>query len=159
QDWKQYALALLWFNVAIFVVGFTILALQDYLPLNQLKVNPDGSPRLKADGSPVDTTLCPSTIFNTLCSFLSNTKLQHYSGEVHLSYFSQIFFICWMQFITPSIGLAALVAMIRGLRGDAHMGNFYVDLWRGVVFVFIPLSFILAVLLMAAGVPMTLNGS
>lgn len=157
QDWKQYAVALMYFNVAIFIVGFAILALQDHLPLNQLKVNPDGTPKLDAMGNPVDTTLCPSTIFNTLCSFLSNTNLQHYSGEVHLSYFSQIFFICWMQFITPSIGLSALVAMIRGLRGDAHMGNFYVDLWRSVVYVFLPLSFVLAVLLIAAGMPMTLQ--
>jgi potassium-transporting ATPase potassium-binding subunit len=157
QDWKHYAFALLLFNVAIFVIGFAILSLQDYLPLNQLKVNPDGTPKLNADGNPVDTSLCPSTIFNTLCSFLSNTNLQHYSGEVHLSYFSQIFFICWMQFVTPSIGLAALVAMIRGLRGDGHMGNFYMDLWRSVVYVFLPLSFVLAVLLIASGMPMTLQ--
>jgi K+-transporting ATPase ATPase A chain len=157
QNWKQYAVALMLFNVAIFIIGFTILSLQDYLPLNQLKVNPDGTQKLTADGNPVDTTLCPSTIFNTLCSFLSNTNLQHYSGEVHLSYFSQIFFICWMQFITPSIGLAALVAMIRALRGDGHMGNFYVDLWRSVVYVFLPLSCILAVLLIASGMPMTLQ--
>jgi K+-transporting ATPase ATPase A chain len=157
QTWKQYAVAMMFFNVAIFIVGFTILSLQDHLPLNQLKVNPDGTPKLNAEGTPVDTTLSPGTIFNTLCSFLSNTNLQHYSGEVHLSYFSQIFFICWMQFITPSIGLAALAAMIRGLRGDQHMGNFYVDLWRAVVFVFLPLAFILAVLLMALGMPMTLQ--
>jgi K+-transporting ATPase ATPase A chain len=85
--------------------------------------------------------------------------LQHYSGEVHLSYFSQLFFICWKQFVTPAIGLAALLAMIRGLRGDRHMGNFYVDTWRGVVYVFLPLAFVLAVLLIANGVPMTLEGS
>jgi potassium-transporting ATPase potassium-binding subunit len=159
QSWKQYAFALLLFNVAIFIVGFVILSLQDALPLNQLKLNPDGTPKLNADGSPVDTTLYPSTIFNTLCSFLSNTNLQHYSGEVHLSYFSQLFFICWMQFITPSIGLAALVAMIRALRGDSHMGNFYVDLWRSVVYLFLPLSFVLAILLIALGMPMTLQWS
>lgn len=157
QTWKQYAVALMLFNVAIFIIGFTILSLQDQLPLNQLKVNPDGTPKLNAEGNPVDTSLCPTTIFSTLCSFLSNTNLQHYSGEVHLSYFSQIFFICWMQFITPSIGLAALVAMIRALRGDGHLGNFYLDLWRSVVYVFLPLSFVLAVLLIASGMPMTLQ--
>src|SRR5438034_7206210 len=83
QNWKQYALALLVFNVGIFVVGFAILVLQDVLPLNQLKVNPDGSPRLK-DGTVVNTTLSPTTVFHTVCSFLSNTNQQHYSGEVHL---------------------------------------------------------------------------
>src|SRR5206468_6657690 len=101
----------------------------------------------------------PTTVFNTVCSFLSNTNLQHYAGEVHLSYFSQLFFICWKQFLTPVIGLCALLAIIRGLRGDEHMGNFYLDLWRGVVYLFLPLAFIVAVLLMAAGSPMTLAGN
>jgi len=143
QSWKQYAVALLLFNVAIFILGFAILALQPWMPLN-----------------PEDKKmLAPTTIFNTLCSFLSNTNLQHYSGEVHLSYFSQLFFICWMQFITPSIGLCALVAIIRGLRGDGHMGNYCVDLWRSVVYLFLPLSLILAVVLIGTGVPMTLEGS
>ncbi len=159
QDWKQYAVAMLLFNVAAFVVGFAILSLQNYLPLNQLKVNPDGSPRLNADGTPFDTTLSPTTVLHTVCSFLSNTNQQHYSGEVHLSYFSQLFVICWKQFITPAIGLCALVAIIRGLRGDKSMGNFYVDLWRGVVYLFLPLALVLAVLLIASGMPMTLDGN
>ncbi len=143
QSWKQYTVAMLLFNVAIFIIGFTILALQPLLPLN-----PDGKKMLS-----------PTMIFNTVCSFLSNTNLQHYSGEVHLSYFSQIFFICWMQFITPSIGLCALVAIIRGLRGDRDMGNFYLDLWRSVVYLFLPLAFLVAVLLLANGSPMTLEGN
>jgi K+-transporting ATPase ATPase A chain len=158
QDWKHYAVAMLLFNVSIFVIGFAVLALQDVLPLNQLKVNPDGTPKLGADGSPVNTALSPTTIFNTVCSFLSNTNLQHYSGEVHLSYFSQLFFICWKQFITPAIGLCCLVAIVRGLRGDANMGNFFLDMWRSVVYVLLPLAFVVAVLLIATGVPMTLEG-
>jgi K+-transporting ATPase ATPase A chain len=153
QNWKQYALALLLFNVAIFLIGFAVLMLQDVLPLNQLKVNPDGSPR------DVNTTLSPTTVFHTVCSFLSNTNQQHYSGEVHLTYFSQLFFICWKQFLTPVIGLCALLAIIRGLRGDEHLGNFFLDLWRGVVYLFLPLAFVVAVLLMASGCPMTLDRS
>lgn len=143
QGWKQYAVALLLSNVAIFIIGFTILVLQPWLPLN-----PDEK-----------KMLAPTTIFNAVCSFLSNTNLQHYSGEQHLSYFSQIFFICWKQFVTPCIGLCALVAIIRGLRGDSHMGNYYLDLWRGVAYVFIPLALVLAVVLIANGVPMTLDGN
>lgn len=158
QNWKQYAIAMLLFNVAIFFVGFGVLALQDSLPINQLKFNPDGALRLNEDGTPFDTSLSPTTIFNTVCSFLSNTNLQHYTGEIHLSYFSQLFFICWKQFVTPAIGLCALVAIIRGLRGDKTLGNFYVDMWRTVVYVFVPLAFLVAVLLIAAGVPMTLDG-
>lgn len=143
QDWKAYTFALLFFNVGIFLVGFAILALQPLLPLN-----PDHK-----------GMLAPTTIFSTVCSFLSNTNLQHYSGEVHLSYFSQLFFICWKQFITPAIGMCALIAIIRGLRGDPHMGNFYVDLWRTVVYVFLPLATVVATLLIAAGSPMTLEGN
>jgi K+-transporting ATPase ATPase A chain len=142
QNWKQYALAFMAFNVVVFVVGFAVLTLQPYLPLN-----PDGKKMLGA-----------TTIFNTVCSFLTNTNLQHYSGEVHLSYFSQLFFICWKQVLSPMIGMAALVAIIRGLRGDKHMGNFYVDLWRGTAYVFVPLCLVVGVLLMASGVPMTLDG-
>jgi potassium-transporting ATPase potassium-binding subunit len=143
QDWKQYAVAMLIWNTLAFVVGFVILQFQPYLPLN-----PDNKGMLS-----------PSTVFNTLCSFLSNTNLQHYSGEVHLSYFSQLFVICWKQFHTPAIGLAALVAMTRGLRGDRDMGNFYVDLWRGTVYVMLPLAVAVAVLLIAGGMPMTLDGN
>lgn len=143
QGWKKYTLSLLYFNVVIFIFAFAVLALQPFLPLN-----PDDK-----------KMLAPSTIFNTVCSFLSNTNLQHYSGEVHLSYFSQIFAICWNQFVSPAVGFAALVAIIRGLRGDHDMGNFYLDLWRGVMYVFLPLSLILAVLLMAGGMPMTFAGA
>jgi K+-transporting ATPase ATPase A chain len=143
QKWKQYTLALLYFNVGLFIFAFAVLALQPWLPLN-----PDDK-----------KMLAPSTIFNTICSFLSNTNLQHYSGEVHLSYFSQIFAISWNQFVSPAIGLAALVAIIRGLRGDGHMGNFYLDLWRSVMYLFVPLAAIVAVLLIAGGMPMTFEGN
>ena len=70
----------------MFVVGFAVLATQPWHPL----LNPDDK-----------GMLAPTTIFNTACSFLTNTNLQHYSGEVHLSYFSQLFVICWKQFVTP----------------------------------------------------------
>jgi potassium-transporting ATPase potassium-binding subunit len=143
QDWKHYALAMLLWNTLTFVVGFLILQFQNYLPLN-----PDNKGMLS-----------PTTVFNTACSFLSNTNLQHYSGEVHLTYFSQLFFICWKQFHAPAIGLACLAALVRGLRGDKDMGNFYVDLWRSIVYVLLPLAVIVALLLMIGGVPMTLQGN
>ncbi len=143
QDWKQYCLAFMLFNVVTFVWGFAVLSLQPYLPLN-----PDGKGMLS-----------PTMIFHTAVSFMTNTNQQHYSGEVHLSYFSQLAFICWKQILSPVIGLAALLAIIRGLRGDKHMGNFYLDLWRGVTYFFVPLCLVVAVLLIAGGMPMTLEGS
>jgi K+-transporting ATPase ATPase A chain len=142
QDWKQFAIALVLFNTVMFLFGFVVLWLQPYLPLN-----PDGMKEL-----------APTTIFNTVTSFLTNTNLQDYSGEQHLSYFSQIFFVIWNMFVSASVGFCALAAIIRGLRGDKHMGNFYVDMWRVIVYVFLPSSLIMGVLLMAAGVPMTLDG-
>jgi K+-transporting ATPase ATPase A chain len=144
QNWKQYCLSLLLFNAVAFVVGFIVLAIQPWVPF----LNPDDK-----------KMLAPSTIFNTVASFVTNTNLQHYSGEVHLSYFSQLFFVCWNQFVTPAIGVAALLAMIRGLRGDTNLGNYYLDMWRSVVYVFLPLSLIAALLLLAGGVPMTLDGA
>jgi K+-transporting ATPase ATPase A chain len=143
QNWKQYALSMLLFNGAVFVVGFAVLATQPWHPSF---LNPDGK-----------KMLAPSTVFNTACSFLTNTNLQHYSGEVHLSYCSQLFAIGWNQFVTPAVGLAVLLALVRGLRGDTHLGNFYLDTWRGVVYVFLPLALIVATLLVAGGVPMTLD--
>ena len=144
QKWQQYCLAFLWFNLATFVVGFLVLSLQPFLPLNP---------------EPTKGMLAPSTIFHTTISFLTNTNQQHYSGEVHLSYFSQLFFVCWKQILSPVLGICALLAIVRGLRGDAHMGNFYVDLWRGVVYWFMPICLVVAVLLIATGVPMTLDGN
>src|SRR5260370_26453207 len=142
QNWKQDCVALMLFNIVTFVFGFAVLSLQPYLPLT-----PDGK-----------VMLSPSMIFHTAVSFMTNTNQQHYSGEVHLSYFSQLFFICWKQILSPIIGLAALLAIIRGLRGDKHMGNFYVDLWRGVAYFYVPLCLVVATLLIAGGMPMTLEG-
>jgi K+-transporting ATPase ATPase A chain len=145
QNWKQYCWAFMLFNVVTFIVGFAVLRLQPYHPSF---LNPDGKGMLS-----------PTTIFHTAVSFMTNTNQQHYSGEVHFSYFSQLFFVCWKQILSPVIGLAALLAIIRGLRGDKRLGNFYLDLWRGVVYFYVPLCLIVAVLLMAGGVPMTLEGS
>lgn len=150
QTWKHYCLSLLLFNTVAFVATFMILVVQAWFLTADGKgtfLNPDGKGMLS-----------PPTIFHTICSFLTNTNQQHYSGEVHLSYFSQLFCICWLQFITPAIGLAALVAIIRGLRGESHMGNFYLDTWRGTVYIFLPFSILVGVVLIANGVPMTLAG-
>jgi potassium-transporting ATPase potassium-binding subunit len=143
QDWKQYAIAMLLFNTVMFIAAFVFLALQPSLPLN-----PDSKKMLG-----------PTTIFNTAASFLTNTNLQHYSGEVHLSYFSQLTAILWNMFVSATVGFCALTAVIRGLRGDKHMGNYYLDMWRGVVYVFLPASLIMGVVLLGAGVPMTLQGA
>jgi K+-transporting ATPase ATPase A chain len=159
MDWKQYAVALLAFNAALFVLSFGLLYAQEYLPLN-----PDGKGSLGAHGykdaagvqhDGVDT----GVVFNTVCSFVTNTNLQHYSGEQHLSYFSQLGGIVWLQFVTPAAGLCVMLAVVRGLRGNKDLGDFYVDLMRSLIYVFVPLALIVALLLVATGMPMTFQGA
>ncbi|HEV3438792.1 MAG TPA: potassium-transporting ATPase subunit KdpA [Gemmata sp.] len=145
QSWKQYVVSLVLFNMVMFLFGYTVLALQPLLPLNQHDAAfPDGK-----------GMLAPTTILNTVSSFLTNTNLQHYSGEQHLSYFSQLVFIVWNMFVSAAVGFCALAAVIRGLRGDLHMGNFYLDLWRVVAYVFFPFCVVAGIILIACGMPMT----
>jgi K+-transporting ATPase ATPase A chain len=143
--WKPYLVSLLLFNILMFVVAFALLAAQ---PLAPDWLNPDGKKMLG-----------PTTIFNTTLSFVCNNSLQHYSGEQHLSYFSQLTAIVWSMFGGGATGLCALAAVVRGLRGDKHLGNYYVDMWRVLAYVLLPLSLIVGVLLLAGGVPMTFDGA
>jgi len=143
QTWKEYVLSMLLFNGFMFIVVFVILAMQQVLPLN-----PDGK-----------GALSPDLIFHTVASFTSNTNLQHYSGEVSLSYFSQIFGLMWLQFVSAATGIAALTALARGLAGKTLLGNFYRDLMRATFLVLLPLAVAVAVFLLLGGVPMTLQGS
>ncbi len=143
QNWKQYMISMLAFNVVMFVVSFGILALQPFLPLN-----PDGQKAVEG-----------SLIFNTAASFTSNTNLQHYSGESTMSYLSQLFALMWLQFVSAATGIAALTAVARGLAGRKDMGNFFLDLQRATFLVLLPLAAIVATFMVLGGVPMTLAGA
>jgi K+-transporting ATPase ATPase A chain len=143
QDWKRYILALLAFNVVSFTVTFVIMALQQYLPLN-----PDGKEALEG-----------SLIFNTAASFTSNTNLQHYSGEVSLSYLSQLGALMWQQFVSAATGIAALAALARGLAGRKDLGNFFIDLQRASFLVLLPVALVVATLMVIGGMPMTFQGA
>ncbi|MFZ1104566.1 MAG: potassium-transporting ATPase subunit KdpA [Hyphomicrobiaceae bacterium] len=142
QDWKHYIVAMLLFNAVMFAVSFSILALQQVLPLN-----PDGM-------GPIEGNL----IFNTAASFTSNTNLQHYSGESTLSYLSQLGALMWLQFVSAATGIAALTALARGLAGKP-LGNFFMDLQRASFLVLLPVALVVASLMVLAGVPMTLQGA
>lgn len=143
QNWKEYTASLLIFCTALFVFGYIVLALQPWAPLN-----PDGKGMLS-----------PTTIFHSAVSFMTNTDLQHYSGDVHFSNFSQIFFDLSNFFLSASIGFCALTAIIRALRSDASLGNFFVDMWRVVVYMFLPAAFVLGLLFLQQGSPMTFQSS
>jgi K+-transporting ATPase ATPase A chain len=143
QDWKQYSVALLVFNTALFIYGYLILSIQPWMPLN---------PQHKG-------LLSPTTIFNSAVSFMTNTNLQHYSGDQHLSNFSQIFFCIPNFFLSAAVGLCALTAIIRLFRGEKKIGNFFVDMWRVVIYIFLPVAFILALVFVQQGMPMTYRSS
>jgi K+-transporting ATPase ATPase A chain len=139
QDWKQYTGALLVFNTMLFVFGFVVLCLQPIAPLNPLHRG----------------ILGPSVIFNTVISFMTNTNLQHYSGDQHLSNFSQIFFILPNMFLSASVGFCALTAIIRAFRGEKTLGNYFVDMWRVMAYIYLPAALIIGILFMHEGMPMT----
>lgn len=145
QDWKQYSSSLLLSNVVMWLVTFAIVSAQSWLPLN-----PDGIGDME-----------PTLAFNTISSFTTNTNLQHYSGETGLSYFSQMFVVSFLQFVTAATGVAACVATIRGLAGNrlTSLGNFYVDLTRATFRVFLPLALVVSILVMWQGTPMTFEGA
>ena len=103
-------------------------------------------------------TLEPSLAFHTAASFTSNTNLQHYSGEVSLSYLSQLA-LMWLQFVSAATGIAALAALARGIGGQASMGNFFLDVQRASFLILLPLAIIVAAWLALSGVSMTLEGA
>ncbi len=143
QNWKQYTASILLFNTVLFVFGYVVLSLQPWMPLN-----PQGK-----------GMLAPTTILHSVVSFMTNTDLQHYSGDVHFSNFSQIFFCITNFFLSASIGFCSLAAIIRAFRSDKSVGNFFVDMWRVVAYMFVPISFVLALFFLQQGTPMTYQSS
>src|SRR5277367_3107529 len=143
QNWKQYAVSLLVFNIVLYVFGYIVLVLQPFAPLNPRGLG----------------ALAPSTIFNTVMSFSTNTDIQHYSGDVSFSNFTQIFFCLPMFFLSASIGFCALTAMIRAFRSDPDVGNFFLDMWRVVFYTFLPIGFALSLLYLCTGMPMTFQSA
>ncbi|MFC3886240.1 potassium-transporting ATPase subunit KdpA [Bacillus songklensis] len=141
MSWKQYAKALLLSNLVMFGICYLIVRLQGVLP-----GNPSNIPGMD-----------PLLSFNTISSFLTNTNLQHYSGESGLSYLSQMAVIMYLMFTTPATGLALCIAFFRGLTGQKNIGNFYVDLVRSHTRILIPLSILVGLFLVGQGVPQTLS--
>ncbi|WP_297835927.1 potassium-transporting ATPase subunit KdpA [Pseudomonas sp.] len=141
QNWKTYALALLAFNLAGFVVLFAILLFQGSLPLN-----PQQLPGMEW-----------SLAFNTTMSFVTNTNWQSYSGEASLSYLSQMVGLTVQNFVSAATGLAVLVVFCRGIsrRSTQNLGNFWADMTRATLYGLLPLCLILALFLVWQGVPQT----
>ena len=142
MGWKRYFYSALLLNVLQMAVAFVILVFQDKLPLN-----PQGFPGLSWD-----------LAFNTVISFGTNTNLQHYNGETTLSIFSQMGAIQFLQFTSVITGLCVAIAMVRGfISSSKDLGNFHVDFVRTLTRILLPLCLVAALVLVALGVPQTLN--
>jgi K+-transporting ATPase ATPase A chain len=144
MDWKGYVIALLVFDLVSFVAGYAMLRLQDLLPLNPAGIVP----------------MSPDLAFNTSVSFTTNTNWQNYSGEISASYLSQQAMLAVRNFTSAAVGIATAIALVRGLtrRSTKLLGNFWVDLTRGVLYILLPLSIVGALLLVWQGAPQTWDG-
>ncbi|HMX17991.1 MAG TPA: potassium-transporting ATPase subunit KdpA [Anaerolineales bacterium] len=144
MDWKSYAAALLVFNM----LGLFVVYAQQRLQL-ALPFNPQGF-----------SAVTPDSAWNTAVSFASNTNWQSYGGETTMSHFTQMLSLTVQNFVSAATGMAVLVALIRGIarHSGKGIGNFWVDLTRSTLYILLPLSFILAMLLVSQGVVQTFNG-
>jgi K+-transporting ATPase ATPase A chain len=142
QSWVEYAFALLAFSVVSLLVTYAIQRLQHLLPLNPQKFG----------------AVEPALAFNTAASFTTNTNWQSYSGESTMSYGTQMAGLAWHNFTSAATGMGVALALARGFTrrpgpdGAKTLGNFWVDLIRGTIYVLVPISFVVALLLVSQGV-------
>jgi len=143
MNWKQHLSALLTINLVWFLFSMLVLMNMSWLPLN-----PDGNPSMSAD-----------LAFNTTVSFVSNTNLQHYSGESGVSYLGQLVLMLF-QFISAAAGMAvcAVVFLAMKERTTEKLGNFYAFFVKSCTRILLPLSVVVALLLLFSGTPMTFKG-
>jgi potassium-transporting ATPase potassium-binding subunit len=144
QNWKSYAITVLVFSLIFFGLLYALLRLQGHLFLN-----PDHLPGVT----------WPIAL-NTAVSFVTNTNWQYYGGESTMSYLSQMSGLAVQNFVSAAVGMAVLAAIVRGIsrRSRGTIGNFWRDLYRSLVYIMLPLSVIVAVILIWQGVPETFSG-
>lgn len=143
MNWKQHIIALLTINAVWFVLGFVLLLTQGSLPLN-----PDHNP-----------SMAPDLAFNTIISFLVNCNLQHYAGETGVTYLTQMV-LMFLQFVSAATGMAAAVAVFEAFKHKTTtlLGNFYVYFVQSITRILLPISLVVAVVLIFQGTPMTFEG-
>jgi potassium-transporting ATPase potassium-binding subunit len=144
MDWKTYAFAMLIFNAAGLLLVYALQRFQGALPLNPQDLG----------------AVSPDLSFNTAVSFATNTNWQSYGGETTLSYLTQMVGLTVQNFVSAATGIAVLVALVRGFvrHSGKTIGNFWVDMTRSVLYVLLPLSILLAVILVSQGVVQTFSG-
>ncbi len=144
QSWKRYASSLVIFSAVFLAVGYLLLRIQGSLPLNPQHLG----------------AVAPALSFNTIVSFMTNTNWQNYGGETTMSYFSQIGVLTVQQFVSAAVGIAVAIAMVRGFsrRNSPTIGNFWVDITRCMLYILLPIVFILGIVMVGQGAVQTLAG-
>jgi K+-transporting ATPase ATPase A chain len=145
MSWTRYALALLAFNFAGFVVAYALQRLQGVLPLNPVGLG----------------AVPPRIAFNTAVSFVSNTNWQAYGGETTMTYLTQMAALTVQNFVSAATGMAVAAALARGFsrKESTGIGNFWVDLTRSTLYVLLPISIVVAIFLVSQGVVQTFTPS
>jgi K+-transporting ATPase ATPase A chain len=145
QNWKRYAASMVIFSAVAMGVTYLIIRIQGSLPLNPQHLG----------------AVPPALSFNTAASFMTNTNWQNYGGETTMSYFSQIGALTLEQFLSPAIGIAVAIAMVRGFarRNSPTIGNFWVDMTRALLYIFIPIAFVFGIIFVGQGAVQTLAGT
>ena len=143
QTWGRYALAVLGFNLLGFLLLYGLMRFQHLMPWNPAGMGP----------------VTPHLAFNTAVSFVTNTNWQAYGGESTLSYGTQMLGMTVQNFVSAAMGMAVAVAVVRGFvrKSTQTIGNFWADLVRGTLYILLPLSFVMALLLVWQGVPQNMN--
>lgn len=145
QTWKRYAGAMVVFSAVSLLFTYVILRMQGSLPLNPQHLGPVGS----------------ALSFNTASSFVTNTNWQNYGGETTMSYFSQIGALTVQQFVTPAVGIAVAIVVVRGFsrRNSSTVGNFWVDITRCMLYILLPIAFFFGIIFVGQGAVQTLAGT
>jgi K+-transporting ATPase ATPase A chain len=143
MNWKKYAYSLIVFNIISIAFLFLLQLLQGVLPLN-----PQGFPGVRWD-----------TALNTAISFVTNTNWQSYAGETTMSYLTQMLGLAVQNFVSAAVGIATILVFIRGFtqKNTENLGNFWVDMTRSVLYILLPLSVILSIILVSQGIVQTFD--
>ncbi|MGH8979606.1 MAG: potassium-transporting ATPase subunit KdpA, partial [Acidimicrobiales bacterium] len=144
QTWKRYASSLVVFSGVSILVAYLIFRVQGSLPFDPEHLG----------------GVSPALAFDTSVSFTTNTNWQNYAGETTMSYFSQMAGLMTQQFVSAAVGIAVAIALIRGFarKGSSTIGNFWVDMVRGMLYVLLPISFVVGIVMVSQGAAQSLSG-
>jgi len=145
QTWKRYATSLVVFSGVSIALTYLLLRIQGSLPFNPQNLG----------GVP------PALSFNTSVSFVTNTNWQNYGGETTMSYFAQVGALTVQQFVSPAVGIAVAIALVRGFarKGSTTIGNFWVDITRCMLYILLPIAFLAGIVFVGEGAVQTLAGT